>query len=310
MKKLFTLIAAMMLFVGGAFAEREKELTFTEGHTLLVSTLEAAGATDADIVRFYITITAEGDDVSRNDWGIGGFANSDNWTPKVEWKGKTGKSWTQEHTVAEIKEVAGTEPGQFHGIGITVNIYNDCKVEKVTLVQAGDPIVTETTTIWEGESVFGSWADGFSIAADKFANAKAGDTIEFIYTADTEGDGTTKPTYWQIKTVYPDTEITLEGNANELNSYGCAPVSSGSTSYKITLTETDVTNLKAKGLFANGYFLVVTKVNLIQQVGTGINAIEAAKPVQNDVIYNLAGQKVDAGYKGVVIKNGKKFFQK
>lgn len=310
MKKLFTLIAAMMLFVGGAFAEREKELTFTEGHTLLVSTLEAAGATDADIVRFYITITAEGDDVSRNDWGIGGFANSDNWTPKVEWKGKTGKSWTQEHTVAEIKEVAGTEPGQFHGIGITVNIYNDCKVEKVTLVQAGDPIVTETTTIWEGESVFGSWADGFSIAADKFANAKAGDTIEFIYTADTEGDGTTKPTYWQIKTVYPDTEITLEGNANELNSYGCAPVSSGSTSYKITLTETDVTNLKAKGLFANGYFLVVTKVNLIQQIGTGINAIEAAKPVQNDVIYNLAGQKVDAGYKGVVIKNGKKFFQK
>lgn len=44
--------------------------------------------------------------------------------------------------------------------------------------------------------------------------------------------------------------------------------------------------------------------------GTGISAIDTAKPVQNDVIYNLAGQKVDNSYKGVVIKNGKKFFQK
>lgn len=308
MKKIFTLIAAMMLFVGGAFAERETELTFTEGHTLLISTLDAAGATDADIVRFYIQITADGDDVSRQGWGIGGFANSDNWTPKVEWQGKAGKSWTQEHTVAEIKEIAGTEPGQYHDIGITVNIYNDCKVEKVTLVQEGDPVEVETTAIWEGESVFGNWANGFSVAADKFASAKAGDAIEFVYTTDTEGDGTTKPTWWQIKTIYADTETTLEGNASELNSYGCATVSSGSTSYKITLTETDVANLKQKGLFANGYFLVVTKANLIQ--ATGINAIEAAKPVQNNMMYNLAGQKVGAGYKGIVIKNGKKVIVK
>ena len=30
----------------------------------------------------------------------------------------------------------------------------------------------------------------------------------------------------------------------------------------------------------------------------------------SDVIYNLAGQKVDASYKGIVIKNGKKLLQK
>ena len=40
-------------------------------------------------------------------------------------------------------------------------------------------------------------------------------------------------------------------------------------------------------------------------------AIETVKTVVNDgVIYNLAGQKVDANYKGVVIKNGKKMIQK
>lgn len=44
-------------------------------------------------------------------------------------------------------------------------------------------------------------------------------------------------------------------------------------------------------------------------VTTAINTIEADK-AQNGVIYNLAGQKVDNSYKGLIIKNGKKFMQK
>ena len=43
---------------------------------------------------------------------------------------------------------------------------------------------------------------------------------------------------------------------------------------------------------------------------TGIETVETKKDVVDGVSYNLAGQKVDANYKGVVIKNGKKFFQK
>lgn len=46
------------------------------------------------------------------------------------------------------------------------------------------------------------------------------------------------------------------------------------------------------------------------QIITGINTIETKKAVVDGVTYNLAGQKVDANYKGVVIKDGKKFFQK
>ena len=42
---------------------------------------------------------------------------------------------------------------------------------------------------------------------------------------------------------------------------------------------------------------------------TGIQAIKNVKSESN-VIYNLAGQRVDANYKGVVIMNGKKFLQK
>ena len=43
--------------------------------------------------------------------------------------------------------------------------------------------------------------------------------------------------------------------------------------------------------------------------GTYINNVNAAK-AENGVMYNLAGQKVNNGYKGVVIMNGKKMLNK
>ena len=49
--------------------------------------------------------------------------------------------------------------------------------------------------------------------------------------------------------------------------------------------------------------------NSVEIVVTGITNITAAK-AENGVRYNLAGQKVNAGYKGVVIMNGKKMLQK
>lgn len=45
---------------------------------------------------------------------------------------------------------------------------------------------------------------------------------------------------------------------------------------------------------------------------TGIQgvSVENKKAIENDAVYNLAGQRVSKSYKGVVIKNGKKFIQK
>jgi hypothetical protein len=303
MKKIFTLIAA--LFVATvSFAETETELTFTEGHTLLLSTIEAEGGKDADLIRFYI-INTSGE--SREGWGIGGFANSDNWSPIVEWTGKPGESWYYEYTVAAIKETAGTVPGQYHGLGVTVNIYNACKVEKVTLITAGNTITT-TTAIWEGESNFGNWADGAGllVPAEKFADAVAGDLIEFVYTT-TENP---EQNWYQFKTIFNGTENTLTSNAADLNEYGCATVSLGSKSYKFILNEDDLAQLKTTGLWVCGKDIICTQVNLIHKSEdtTGINAAQVEK-AQSDAIYNLAGQKVNAQYKGVVIKNGKKVIQ-
>lgn len=43
---------------------------------------------------------------------------------------------------------------------------------------------------------------------------------------------------------------------------------------------------------------------------TGVETVEVAKANQNGAIYNIAGQRVNAGYKGIVIKNGKKYLMK
>ncbi len=60
--------------------------------------------------------------------------------------------------------------------------------------------------------------------------------------------------------------------------------------------------------------IVVTKVYLTSKTKdevTGIsNTVLAPLSSANAAIYNLAGQKVDSSYKGVVIQNGKKFVQK
>ena len=53
----------------------------------------------------------------------------------------------------------------------------------------------------------------------------------------------------------------------------------------------------------------IVEAKLDGEVISGIANITAAK-AENGVRYNLAGQKVNAGYKGVVIVNGKKFMQK
>ena len=53
----------------------------------------------------------------------------------------------------------------------------------------------------------------------------------------------------------------------------------------------------------------ISKVQVFEKEGSGIESMVAEKAF-NGAIYNLAGQKVDANYKGVVIKNGKKMMQK
>lgn len=54
---------------------------------------------------------------------------------------------------------------------------------------------------------------------------------------------------------------------------------------------------------------VPAKLNFDDEETTGITNVNAAES-DDDTLYNLAGQKVNAAYKGIVIKNGKKYLVK
>ena len=121
----------------------------------------------------------------------------------------------------------------------------------------------ESVTIWKGKCVFGNWEDGFVVFPEKFADAYEGDKIEFILTTDHSDPDIT---YWQFKTIYGGTDSPLEGNESELNKWGSAAIGKKSTDYRITLTAKDVKNLREVGLYVNGFYVIVTQVNLLRKV--------------------------------------------
>ena len=55
--------------------------------------------------------------------------------------------------------------------------------------------------------------------------------------------------------------------------------------------------------------IMISSIEFTPVNATGISTINAAEKVSNGAIYNLAGQKVANDYKGLVIKNGRKFIQ-
>ena len=114
----------------------EVELTLTEGHTILATEFDKY----ADDTKVKLTFENNTDPyASRNGWGIGGFANSDNWTPTYTIKGADGKEFEVYVTVGDFKTAAKNRTdsyvdGQYHKGGVTFNIYNDCKLTHAYVV--------------------------------------------------------------------------------------------------------------------------------------------------------------------------------
>lgn len=90
-----------------------------------------------------------------------------------------------------------------------------------------------------------------------------------------------------------DTSAWIEAGATK----AVADLGEGKASMKqVALQSSDIATLN------------ITKVYLVKSTA-GIQAVTVAK-AQNAAIYNVAGQRVSENYKGIVIKNGKKFMQK
>lgn len=310
MKKLFTLVfaafAAVSVFAQSRTTLWEGEQTMDAGWPnveVSLSNLTTAKAGD------YIVVTTSKVDASINaswEWGCQVFLKV-NSGANNGWEDMAGTSAVGFKEPGEAKfEITDKILEQFKK---ATNFYVQGMCVVVSKVEFESSVATTSSQIWSGECVFGSWESGFSVPAEKFANASAGDVLEFVYTTDPE----TTEKWWQFKTIFAGTQEALSSNKSDLNEYDCATVASGSTSYKIVLNAEDIAKLKVTGLFVNGHYNIVTAVNLIQPVkdpSTGINNALVAPAARNAKVYNLAGQQVNASYKGVVIKNGKKFVQK
>ena len=148
-------------------------------------------------------------------------------------------------------------------------------------------------TMWEGELVYDGWGVSSTVDPKYFEVAEVGDII-YCSVKDVTADY--NPIFkYQDWSDFTDIQATLAKDETHFEG-------------KIATAEA-LDYLQKNGLRFQGVGFTLTKVELKVPDPSGVNTINAVK-VDNGAIYNIAGQKVNAGYKGLVIKNGKKFVNK
>ena len=169
--------------------------------------------------------------------------------------------------------------------------------------------------IWENDGAKGaiSWSSDYRFASEE---KKTGEEIYAVpmdvwekmkttpFFVDLEGENP----QIRVTTGWWDGDATYTGNditpGNEL----LTDNGEGKWTLKVDLTATQA----LLDLVDDHHLLFTgdryTPVKIYFAESTAIKAVKAAQ--DSDAIYNIAGQKVNASYKGLVIKNGKKYIQK
>lgn len=140
----------------------------------------------------------------------------------------------------------------------------------------------------------------------------------------TIGDDWSGKGWWLDKTDYSDFDKLVINFAKptvtngkvvvEYNgaSNGEAEIAEGATSVEVPLdaaAKNSVKQIYIQGPAGAQYVLESAYVCVKDYVATGISQAIAVPVVKSSKVFNLAGQQVDKSFKGVVIKNGKKYVQ-
>lgn len=161
------------------------------------------------------------------------------------------------------------------------------------------------TVINVEETALGVWENGVVLAKENFANVQTGDelhiAIKDFKEVNKEGESWTRRGQIQL----------ASADENWPSVSGTIDVFDVSEAV-VVFDDKIVAAAKEFGLVIKGECLTVAGANLYTKaVPTSISGtVVAPKENTNAPIYNLAGQKVNKSYKGVVIQNGKKFVQK
>lgn len=154
-----------------------------------------------------------------------------------------------------------------------------------TAVHNADGSVTFTSVAWGGLS---AWLAENDIPVDWSGYTK----LVFVY-----AEPTTVNTQGFVQTTTEDHK--WWGNT-------------GITKLECPFDGKDMSQVKQVALQASDVAtIVITDIYLVKSAdGIEEKVMVPASIINNGAVYNLAGQKVDASYKGIVIQNGRKFIQK
>lgn len=104
---------------------------------------------------------------------------------------------------------------------------------------------------------------------------------------------------------FAPSEVTIKADGEEAtevtlgDDYKVSEKTTGTVEFAVEANETYYVFCTGSKLSFGGYIFT-------EGGSAGINVVKAES---DNVLYNLAGQKVDAGYKGLVIKNGRKYMK-
>jgi hypothetical protein len=321
MKKFFTLIA--MAFM--ALSVNATEMTLWEGEALVNgwgnqpvflsdtgTELRNAGALPGDVVRFYATAESEGWQVQlvEGHWGPvyaiyagSPLTDADSGEPlNNEVVDLNAQGYFEFTLTEEVLEAAYTQ--KWWGGVFLLNGDGNVTVTKITIVTALD---------WETEAKNITFDDGGFIPASEFEGLNDKAKVKFTYNV--SGELGSKKNWGIGRIGCNDTAgtdgapsyviATLSASDNGDLTFGCF--------YEDIKKALEVTPDGIKfevWSFDDGAITATrVKVESFNVVSDGIDAVKTTQ-TENGAIYNLAGQRVDASYRGVVIMNGKKFIQK
>ncbi|MBQ8046699.1 MAG: hypothetical protein IJ196_02080 [Prevotella sp.] len=296
MKKIFTLVFALMTFV----VMQAEEKVVWEGEQAISWNAEAApgiqfetpegifaGLEKGNVIRVYTTTTYD------DPQYVLTYKKGDGW----DW---TDLSITTDNSIMAYTvedETVGTEISE-RGLIVRGQAYT---ITKITVdSEDGDepqPVEGEKT-LWEGTQEI-SWnnevAPGIQFETPEgiFAGLEKGDVIR-VYTTTTYEDPQYVLTYkkgdgWD----WTDLSVTVDN---------------GVIAYTVE-DETVATEIAERGLIVRGQAYTMTKITLAKGGLDNISSLPAESAGER-VAYNLGGQRVGNGYRGIAIINGKKIYVK
>lgn len=148
-----------------------------------------------------------------------------------------------------------------------------------------DGTLTFHSVAWGGLSKWLGGADwsAYKALVFEYAEPTTVATQAFVQYANEDAAGSTNATQWADAGA-TSVSIDLDERKNAVNQFA--------------LQAADVSNIVIKAIY-------LTK----EGADAAVNKVQV-ETIGDNVIYNLAGQKVGESYKGIVIRNGKKFIQK